>query len=159
MWRCIKAAKTEANSPLPWTEHCANSSMQVTSVNSPENGTPYRWLRHGACGILVLDQGSTLRHLQRKQSPNHWSTTEVPMVRLLLSHGRLKTNQPTNQEIALCVQGNKVCMQKTQDLNSDVNDFQAKGNLVFHKYLKFGDLDLRPKKSVLVVKQLYFPLR
>ena len=97
VWRCIKAAKTEANSPLPWTEHCANSSMQVTSVNSHENGTPYRWLRHGACGILVLDQGSNLCHLQRKQSPNHWSTMEVPMMRLLLSHGRLKTNQPTRR--------------------------------------------------------------
>ena len=51
-------------------------------------------------------------------------------------------------------------MQKTQDLNSDVNDFQGKRKLSVLQVLKIWRPRSEAKKiCILVVKQLYFPLR
>ena len=49
---------------------------------------------------------------------------------------------------------------KKQDLNSDVNDFQGKRKLSVLQVLKIWRPRSEAKKiCILVVKQLYFPLR
>ena len=77
----------------------------------------YCWLPRGACGILVLDQGSHQCHLQWKHrvlatgppgKPQWWDS--------YYPTGRLKKKKKQkNWEVTLCVQGNKVCMGKTPE--------------------------------------------
>ena len=109
-----------------------------------------------------------LQGIFQTQGPNwhplHWQLSSLPLSHqgspddeTRLFHWQIKQ---TNQEVTLYVQGDKVCMQKTQDLSSDVNDFQGKRKLSVLQVLKIWRPRSEAKKiCILVVKQLYFPLR